>query len=170
MVFGFLLGLTVGSFVNVCIDRLPLRFTDEVDHDRLLNNPALALVLKTHIRNRTLAPWRPARSFCFACGHQLSFQELIPVFSFLFDGGRCRECSQRYSARSLWVELSHGIWYTAVFTAVSGSWLTGLVCINFSFLWILGYCHACPVLGGVLKRTGIMLLIVDGITGGLQII
>ncbi len=162
--FGFLLGLTMGSFINVCIDRLPLRFANDRDREKALKAPELADILKKHIRNGTLAPWRPARSFCFACGDLLNWRELIPVFSFLKTGGRCRKCGAGYGARSLLVELSHGVWYAGVLTAFSGSWFIGLFCINFSFLWILGYCHACPVLGKILKMSFVMLMIINGLT------
>ncbi len=41
-------------------------------------------------------PWR-ARSACPACGHRLAWYELIPLLSFLLQGGRCRHCHGRIS-------------------------------------------------------------------------
>jgi leader peptidase (prepilin peptidase)/N-methyltransferase len=58
-----LLGLMIGSFMNVCIYRLP----------------------------RQLSPVRP-RSGCTSCGHVLSWYENIPIVSYLFLRGRCRGC------------------------------------------------------------------------------
>ncbi len=58
-----LLGLMIGSFMNVCIYRLP----------------------------RELSPVRP-RSGCTSCGHMLSWYENIPIVSYLFLRGRCRGC------------------------------------------------------------------------------
>jgi leader peptidase (prepilin peptidase)/N-methyltransferase len=58
-----LLGLAIGSFLNVCIDRLPAR--------RSLAYPA---------------------SHCDACQHPLSMWDNIPLFSYLWLRGRCRYC------------------------------------------------------------------------------
>ncbi|MDP3879830.1 MAG: prepilin peptidase [Dehalococcoidales bacterium] len=59
----FALGLAIGSFLNVCIDRLP--------------------------RGQSII--RPP-SYCAACYHKLGALDLIPVFSYLWLRGRCRYC------------------------------------------------------------------------------
>lgn len=73
----FLLGLLVGSFLNVCIYRLPLE----------------------------LSIWKPARSFCPACGATIAWYDNIPVVSYLVLRGRCRQCGAvipwRYPATEL---------------------------------------------------------------------
>jgi len=61
--FVTLLGLIIGSFLNVCIYRLPKR----------------------------LSPVRP-RSSCTACGHVLSWYENVPIVSYAVLRGRCRGC------------------------------------------------------------------------------
>jgi len=61
--FVTLLGLIIGSFLNVCIYRLP----------------------------RKLSPVRP-RSSCTACGHVLSWYENVPIISYAVLRGRCRGC------------------------------------------------------------------------------
>ena len=71
-----LLGLCIGSFLNVCIYRLPLR--------QSLNHP-------------------PSR--CPRCGYELRWYDNIPVISYAILGGRCRGCRGRISLRYPIVEL-----------------------------------------------------------------
>ena len=72
-----LLGFAVGSFLNVCLDRLP--------RDESILNPP---------------------SHCQACHHRLAAKDLIPVFSYLWLRGRCRYCQVSIPKRLLWVELA----------------------------------------------------------------
>lgn len=65
-----LLGLFIGSFLNVCVYRLP----------------------------RGL-PIATGRSRCGACGHELGPLDLVPVLSWLLLRGRCRHCGARFSGR-----------------------------------------------------------------------
>jgi leader peptidase (prepilin peptidase)/N-methyltransferase len=74
------LGLAVGSFLNVCIDRLP--------------------------QNKSIA-FPP--SHCEACQHKLAAKDLIPVFSYLRLRGRCRYCQASVPRRLFWVELATGV-------------------------------------------------------------
>ena len=82
----FLLGTAVGSFLNVCIDRLPA---------------GGSLV-------------RPS-SRCDACQHTLSPKDLVPVFSYLWLRGRCRYCRASIPRRSMWVELGSGLLFTYIY-------------------------------------------------------
>ena len=75
-----LLGLAVGSFLNVLIDRLPSR--------KSLIHPS---------------------SHCDACGHKLSFYDLVPVLSYLILRGRCRYCQAHIPLRVLLVEVGSGL-------------------------------------------------------------
>jgi leader peptidase (prepilin peptidase)/N-methyltransferase len=75
----FLLGLAFGSFLNVCIYRLPL---------------GLSVV-------------KP-RSLCPRCQRPIAFFDNIPVLSWLILGGRCRQCKGAISARYLLIELLTG--------------------------------------------------------------
>jgi leader peptidase (prepilin peptidase)/N-methyltransferase len=81
-----LLGLAVGSFLNVCIDRLPAK--------------------------KSLA-YPP--SHCDACHHPLSVKDLIPVFSYLWLRGKCRYCGARIPVRVFWVELGTGVLFAILF-------------------------------------------------------
>ncbi|CAN5558111.1 hypothetical protein BH18VER1_BH18VER1_04070 [soil metagenome] len=85
-VFAFVLGAVVGSFLNVCIYRLPL--------DLSVNEPR--------------------RSFCPACKKQLTWTENIPLLSWLFLQGRCANCSSRIAFRYFAVELLSALLFLAV--------------------------------------------------------
>ncbi|HIU64360.1 MAG TPA: prepilin peptidase [Candidatus Avacidaminococcus intestinavium] len=76
----FILGLVTGSFLNVCIYRLPLGKS-------VINPP----------------------SSCGSCGHRLSPLDMIPVLSYFLLRGRCRYCGATYSMRYAGVELLTGL-------------------------------------------------------------
>ena len=81
-----LLGLAVGSFLNVCVDRLP--------------------------QNKSIV-FPP--SHCEACQHRLAAKDLIPVFSYLRLRGRCRYCQVAIPRRLFWVELATGLIFALLY-------------------------------------------------------
>jgi len=81
-----LLGLAVGSFLNVCIDRLP--------HNESIVNPP---------------------SHCAVCQHKLAVKDLIPVFSYLRLRGRCRYCQAAIPRRLFWVELATALIFALLY-------------------------------------------------------
>src|SRR3989344_9213859 len=83
-IFSFLLGLVVGSFINV--------------------------VIRRGEKGEKLT----GRSHCESCGKMLSFLELIPVLSYLVLRGRCRNCNAPFSLQYPLVELGTGILYATV--------------------------------------------------------
>ena len=93
------LGLLVGSFLNVVILRLPRRMEWEWKRDarevleqpELYDPPPPGIVVE--------------RSHCPHCGHQLSWYENIPLFSWLALGGKCRKCKAPISIQYPLVEL-----------------------------------------------------------------
>jgi leader peptidase (prepilin peptidase) / N-methyltransferase len=76
ILLGVAAGLLIGSFLNVCIHRLP----------------------------RDLSVVRP-RSYCPACEHPIAAYDNIPLLSYLLLGGRCRHCSAKIPVRYPTVEL-----------------------------------------------------------------
>ena len=91
----FLYGIVIGSFLNVCIFRIPLK--EEV--------------VKT-------------RSHCMLCGHILKWYELIPLFSWLIQGGKCRACKAKISRQYPLVEGLNGLLWLLVFFRYKFSYLT----------------------------------------------
>ncbi|MDB4780284.1 prepilin peptidase, partial [Planctomycetota bacterium] len=79
--FGFfwvVMGLFVGSFLNVCIHRFPVEGA---------------------------SVWSPARSHCPGCDRQLEWRENLPVLSWLLQRGRCLGCAAPIHWRYPLVEL-----------------------------------------------------------------
>jgi leader peptidase (prepilin peptidase)/N-methyltransferase len=82
----FVFGLAFGSFLNVCIYRLPL---------------GLSVVTP--------------RSACPKCKQPIAFYDNLPVLSWLFLRGRCRNCKTSISPRYLLVELMTGLLFVAYY-------------------------------------------------------
>ena len=137
-----LIGLINGSFANVCIDRLPLQFSDNKLRSRLLKSSELSSNLKKLLKERTLTLNKPKRSFCFSCGHQLQWFENIPLLSYILIKGHCRTCNEVLPSRIFLTETMHGLWY-GIFGWFFQFWVWSFLAgVNFSFLWILAYCQS----------------------------
>ena len=93
-----LVGLVVGSFLNVVIYRLPVMMQRESDNYIALENDEQA---PHSDRCNLLIP----RSACTSCGHPLSVTDNIPLLSYVWLKGRCRYCHAPISARYPLVEL-----------------------------------------------------------------
>lgn len=100
----FVLGLAFGSFLNVCIYRLP----------------------------RDLSVVHP-RSACPHCKELVRFYDNIPVFSWLVLRGRCRHCKARITPRYLVIELLTGALFLGCYWYFGFSWATLKYCV-FGFL------------------------------------
>lgn len=104
----FLFGIVIGSFLNVCIYRIP-------KHED---------IVKT-------------RSHCMSCGYQLKWYDLVPVFSFLFLRGKCRKCGTKLSIQYPLVETANGILYVLI-TWIHGMTITTLLyCLLISALIVI---------------------------------
>jgi leader peptidase (prepilin peptidase)/N-methyltransferase len=108
-IFAGVLGLLVGSFLNVVIYRLPkmmerqwvsecAELTGKLDEPETAAAPAFNL----------LTP----RSRCSSCGHTIRWYENIPVFSYFFLNGKCSSCGASYSLRYPAVELATGLLFS----------------------------------------------------------
>lgn len=94
----FLLGLLVGSFLNVVIHRLPLMMKTEWQqqcHD----------YIGSAAPETTPVTLSKPRSRCPLCGHEIRALENIPVVSYLFLKGRCRACQTPISLRYPAIEI-----------------------------------------------------------------
>jgi len=100
----FILGLAFGSFLNVCIYRLPLGIS-------------------------VVTP----RSACPQCKHPIALYDNIPILSWLILKGRCRQCKARISPRYLTIELLTGVLFLACYWFF-GPTLSTLKYCTFAFL------------------------------------
>ena len=104
----FIFGTTIGSFLNVCIYRIPL-------HQSIVT----------------------VSSHCMTCGRKLKWYDMIPVFSWLLLGGKCRSCKSKISLQYPVIESLNGILYVVI-CLVNGMDLFSLIyCLMTSALLTL---------------------------------
>jgi len=102
-----LLGLAVGSFLNVVVHRLPKMMEAQWHSD------CAELAGKEPEPAAKYNLWTP-RSACPKCGHSITAMENVPVISWLALGGKCSACKTPISARYPLVELLTGALSVAV--------------------------------------------------------
>ncbi len=112
-----LLGLLVGSFLNVVIYRLPKMMENQwaAEYAQMTAvNAADSSTATAKLEANPTTPLAPTfnlmvpRSRCQACGHQIRWFENIPVASYLFLRGKCSNCGTHISLRYPAVELVTG--------------------------------------------------------------
>lgn len=79
-IYIFIIGITFGSFFTLAVHRIPKG--EDITH---------------------------TRSYCPKCNHKLSFWDMIPLFSYIFLGGKCRYCKTKIRPRYFLLELFSGI-------------------------------------------------------------
>jgi leader peptidase (prepilin peptidase)/N-methyltransferase len=108
-----LLGLIVGSFLNVVIHRLPKMLERDWDGQAadLLEQKNLAEVAKKLRRPTGAARYNliTPPSTCPNCGHRIRAYENVPILSYLLLRGRCSSCKSAISIRYPVVEAASGI-------------------------------------------------------------
>ncbi|MGE5491076.1 MAG: prepilin peptidase [Actinomycetota bacterium] len=128
-----LLGLIIGSFLNVVIHRLPLMMEREW------------AAQCAELNGTELPPQEPLtlslpRSRCPHCGHLITALENIPIVSYLFLRGRCKGCGAAISARYPLVEALTGLLFAlAAWTFGPGLSLIGALifiaaCVALTFI------------------------------------
>ena len=128
------LGLLVGSFLNVVIHRLPKmmeRDWEEQCRDFLSNNENTSV---STIQQKEREPFNlmVPRSRCPHCGHKIKSWENIPVISYLMLGGKCSGCKTKISVRYPLIEIVTGFLSIAVIHYVGFSW-NGLAALVFTW-------------------------------------
>ena len=104
----FLYGIVIGSFLNVCIYRIPL--------------------------GQSLSK---ERSHCMSCGYQLRWYDLVPLFSWLALGGKCRKCKAPISPQYPIIEGANGVLYLLIFAVNGFNLVSVLYCLMASALLAL---------------------------------
>ncbi|MCR5473586.1 MAG: prepilin peptidase [Lachnospiraceae bacterium] len=84
-----ILGILIGSFINVCVYRIP-------KHENITTT----------------------RSHCMACGNVIKWYDLVPVISYLLLGGKCRNCKAKLSIQYPIIELLNGLLYCLIFAVM----------------------------------------------------
>lgn len=107
LILSIISGCVIGSFLNLCIDRLSLKYQEALREQKLASEECSSF-LKEHLKQQTLTLSSPARSFCFSCGIQLRWYENIPVVSCIINQAQCRTCGSVYGWRTLYVEAATG--------------------------------------------------------------
>jgi leader peptidase (prepilin peptidase)/N-methyltransferase len=127
-VFAGILGLLIGSFLNVVIHRMPKMMQRESDN-------YVAHESGKHLPHTDRYNLMVPRSACPHCGHRITALENIPVLSYLVLRGKCIECKTPISARYPIVELLTGA-LSAFLVWRFGSGLPGLATLVFAYLLI----------------------------------
>ena len=104
LIIFFLIGITFGSFYTLAVYRIPKN--QDITH--------------TH-------------SYCPKCNHKLNFLDLIPIFSYIFLGGKCRYCKEKIRPRYFVLEIISGIFFVVV------AYLMGLNIYNLNVITITEY-------------------------------
>lgn len=108
LVIIFTIGILIGSFLNVCIYRIP-------KHETIVFG----------------------RSHCMSCNTEIKWYDLIPVFSYLILRGKCRYCKEKLSLQYPCVELITGLAYSIIYYFLELTIWFILGCIAFSILLVL---------------------------------
>ncbi len=106
----FVFGTLIGSFLTVCIYRMP--------REQSIVTP---------------------RSACPKCGRHIGWYDNVPVLSFIFLGGRCRNCRDSIPPRYPIVELVNGVGYVAILWRFGWGWPALVYGVFFSALLIVSW-------------------------------
>ena len=106
----FLYGIVIGSFLNVCILRIPAKES----------------IVSTG-------------SHCMNCGKKIKWYDLVPVFSYVILKGRCRQCKEKISAQYPIVELLNAVCYLILFLVKGFSVNTICLCLASSALIVISF-------------------------------
>jgi leader peptidase (prepilin peptidase)/N-methyltransferase len=131
-----IMGAIVGSFLNVCIYRLP--------------------------RGESIV-W--PGSHCPVCGAGIAWYDNVPVLSYLMLGRRCRTCQAPIAMRYPLVEAANAAGYVSILWVFGASWTTVLYCILFSALLVVtGTDLSHYIIPNTITRPGIALGLVGAAT------
>lgn len=103
-----IMGTLIGSFLNVCIYRIPKKETVVFGH-----------------------------SHCMSCQKEIKWYDLIPVISYLILGGKCRYCKEKLSLQYPCIELINGLAYFALYQVFAFQSYFFLSCMIFSVMLVL---------------------------------
>ena len=139
-IFILLLGLMVGSFLNVCIVRIPLAESVVFPHSR-----------------------------CPHCGNPIKPYDNVPVFSYLLLQGRCRSCQQKISWQYPVVEVLTGLTFWMTYRCLNFDARSIILLGFFSAIWVLVFIDLNHrILPNVITLSGIVLGLVFSLIAPVQ--
>jgi len=109
----FILGTVIGSYLNVCIYRIPLGISTA-----------------------------EGRSHCTDCGNTIAWYDLVPILSYILLRGKCRACKAKISPRYMTVELLTGVCFLLAFIVFGLSLRTPLTFVVLACLITAGFIDA----------------------------
>ncbi len=119
----FIMGSVFGSFFTLAVYRLPRK------------------------ENITYV-----RSHCTSCNHKLNFLDLIPIWSYIFLGGKCRYCKEKIRSRYILLETFSGLVFLLVALSLKiSAFSTMIEFINLAFIYL--FLCAVFIIGGIDKET-----------------
>ena len=119
----FCIGTLFGSFFTLAVYRIPLK--RDITHER---------------------------SFCPNCNHKLTFLDLIPIFSYICLGGKCRYCKQKIRPRYLLLEILSGIVFVLFAISIKLNVLESSVSTIVYFIFGLLYLATLFIIAGIDKE------------------
>ncbi|MBY6212681.1 A24 family peptidase [Microbulbifer agarilyticus] len=129
----FILGLLIGSFLNVVIHRLPIMMEREYQRDFYAYFDKTLPAEEEKLLSQTYNLVLP-HSHCPSCNQEIKPWQNIPIISYLLLRGKCGNCGTAISKRYPLVELATGILTAIVVWQLGFTWqaLAGVV-----FTWAL---------------------------------
>lgn len=139
----FIFGTVLGSFYNVVGYRLP--------RNQSLINPA---------------------SHCTNCNHRLGASELVPIFSYIFQGGKCKNCKAKISPFYMIFELLSGILFMLSYIIFGPTidFIISIIFVSMAIIVIISDYQTMIIPDEVLIFSLISILICQFISGGLDLI
>lgn len=138
-IFIIILGLVIGSFLNVCIHRIPM--------EESISYPP---------------------SHCTSCTHKLKPLDLIPVLSYIFLRGKCRYCNDKISIRYPIIEIVNAILYLFIYLNFGITLITIKYFIMISFAIVIAmidydtqFVYSSTTIFGMIM--GISFIVIQGI-------
>lgn len=137
----FLLGIVLGSFYNVVGFRLPQG--EEIVF---------------------------TRSHCQSCKHELKWYELIPIVSFLIQGGKCRYCKHKLSLFYPMIELCTGLLFAVSFYSFGFSYdlIIALTLVSVLMIILVSDLNYLIIPDSVLVVASIIIIVVQFLSGGIK--
>ena len=119
----FIMGTVFGSFYTLAVYRIPRKI--DITH--------------TH-------------SFCPNCNHKLGFFELIPVLSYIFLGGKCKQCGQKIRIRYLLLEILSGLTFLGLAISMKFDIINININTLINFAFLILYLVAIFLIAGIDKE------------------